>query len=748
MSSAVRLADVVATLAGLPDAELVRLLRERPDLPVPAPATLTALAARACSRPSVERALATLDQHTLEVAEAVCALGALGPVTVADLLPAMGADEPDHARLVEVAYDDLDRLLLVVGGRPVVALHEALGPYPVRLGPALASLEDVHDPVVTAEQLHAVMADAPPAAVRVLEALTSGTPVGVTGGPEPTGGTRWLLDHGVLQRLGATQVVLPLETGLAARGGRTHPSPHPRPPQATAPTRPDAVVAAESARAAEEVVRLVGLVVRQWSLDPVPALRGGGLGVRELRRLAADLDASPEHVATVVELAAMAGLVAPDDDGERAVLAPTSLAADWTEDELADRWALLVEGWVTSARMPWLVGTRDERGGLRAALGPGLERGWAARLRRRVLSILASLPAGAAPGAEHVHAVLRWQAPRVTPPAASVAAVLAEAELLGLTGAGALSSAGRAVASAEAPVDVAAALAADLPEPVNEILVQGDLTAVVPGRPSAELSELLDQVADVESRGAALTVRFTAESVRRSLDAGLEPAVLLDRLAAASRTPLPQALEYLVGDAARRHGQLRVGGAASYLRTPDEATTRALVTDPRLAALSLRELAPTVLVTVASPGELLETLRGTGASPVLEGPAGAALGGRPGRRAVRAVPRVRRAGEVHVQGPDDVHLERLVGRMRAGQERAAQRDDLPATDPVHTVAALREAADGGNAVRVVVIGASGKPERRRVRPLSVEGGRVRMRDLDREAELVVAVHRISAVGDA
>ncbi|WP_454083808.1 helicase-associated domain-containing protein [Georgenia sp. Marseille-Q6866] len=737
-----RLADVVTELSRRPDADVVTLLRERPDLPVPPPTTLTALAARACSRPSVERVLAGLDQHVLEVAEAVCALGGLGPVDAGAVRSAMGAADATTAARVDEAHTRLERLLLVVGGLPVLALHEALGPYPARLGPPLAALDAVHAPVTTPEALTAVLADAPPAAHRVLDALVSGTPVGVTSG-EPAGATRWLLDHGVLQRLSATQVVLPLETGLAARGGRTHPEPHPHPPRVEAPSRPPAVVAAESTRAAEELVRLVGVVVRQWTHEPAPALRSGGLGVRELRRLAGDLGTTPEQAAEIVEIAAMAGLVGPDDDGERPVLGPAAPAADWAEDELADRWVALAEGWLDSPRMPWLVGTRDDRGTLRAALGPGLERGWAARLRRRVL---ASLPTGTAPAATDVHAVLRWQAPRATPPEASVAAVLAEAELLGLTGAGALGSAGRALADGAG--DVAAALAADLPEPVGEILVQGDLTAVVPGRPTRELAELLDQVADVESRGAALTVRFTAESVRRALDAGTEAQSLLERLADVSRTPLPQALEYLVGDTARRHGRLRVGGAGSYLRTPDEATTRALLADPRLAGLGLREIAPTALVSRALPGELLETLRRTGAAPVLEGPGGASVGARPeARRAVRTAPRVQRAGEVQVQGPDDVALERLVGRMRTGQERADQRDDLPATDPVHTVAALREAASAGSTVRVVLIGASGKPERRRVRPVSVEGGRVRMIDLDRESELVVAIHRISAVAD-
>src|SRR5690606_39621448 len=96
----------------------------------------------------------------------------------------------------------------------------------------------------------------------------------------------------------------------------------------------------------------------------------------------------------------------------------------------ADRWTVRVEGWVPPPRMPWLVGARDERGPLRAALGPGLERAWAARLRRRPLAALADLPAGTAPTAADLHAVLHWHAPRATPPETSVAAVLAEAELL------------------------------------------------------------------------------------------------------------------------------------------------------------------------------------------------------------------------------------------------------------------------------------------------------------------------------
>jgi hypothetical protein len=87
--------------------------------------------------------------------------------------------------------------------------------------------------------------------------------------------------------------------------------------------------------------------------------------------------------------------------------------------------------------------------------------------------------------------------------------------------------------------------------------------------------------------------------------------------------------------------------------------------------------------------------------------------------------------------------------MRAGEEQvrrdAARRDGPAATDPVHALAVLREAASAGTPVEMVVVGALGTPERRRVQPVSVDGGRVRVRDLDRDTDLTVAVHRISAV---
>src|SRR3954464_6335433 len=65
---ATNLTDVLRALS---DEALGALLQLRPDLVVPVPADLAALAARAQSRGSVARCLDGLDQYTLQVLDAV-----------------------------------------------------------------------------------------------------------------------------------------------------------------------------------------------------------------------------------------------------------------------------------------------------------------------------------------------------------------------------------------------------------------------------------------------------------------------------------------------------------------------------------------------------------------------------------------------------------------------------------------------------------------------------------------------------
>ncbi len=126
--------------------------------------------------------------------------------------------------------------------------------------------------------------------------------------------------------------------------------------------------------------------------------------------------------------------------------------------------------------------------------------------------------------------------------------------------------------------DLAEAIAPLIPDPVDHVLLQADLTAVAPGPLLREVYDELAAMADVESHGGAGVFRFSDASVRRALDLGKSSEDLHRWLAEHSRTPVPQPLSYLIDDVARRHGVLRLGTASTYLRCDDEATISGLLT--------------------------------------------------------------------------------------------------------------------------------------------------------------------------
>lgn len=846
------MSDLTQHLRDRGEDRLVALLTARPDLALPPPTCIRSLAARATNRASLDRALAQVDAMVLAVLEAVLGLegtGPLGPgghvgagVRPHDVATAIGTDLETVTGPLTVAQ----RLALLwpdadgTGLRAAPGLDEALGPYPAGLGPGLAATlarrsgvalrrlagdlgvtapapqgrtdpassgstapapQGVNGPaqdaaLVTALAAHlsdpgtlsGLLAQAPPGARAVLDALAWGPPVGrspgsatrsAAGTTPAQAGVEWLLRHGLLSVGDPQHVVLPREVGLALRGGRTHRGAPPR-PQPAGVVLDGATVDGESARQAEDIVRLVAGLVSAWGQDPPGARRSGGLSSRDLRRTAGRLDVPEATAAFVVELAGTAGLVT-DDGEDPATLLPTAVADDWLALPLAERWATLAGAWLTAERASWLVGTRDERGALRAALDPELRRPWAPRLRTAVLGVLAEAGPAEAPralAAHEVHDVLTWLAPRTSPPEHAVEAVLVEAAALGVLGAGALSSAGRALLGLAGGPDAATVLAAHLAPAVDDLLLQSDLTGIVPGRPSPALSALLDVAARVESRGAATTVRFTEDSVRDALDTGRTAEALLAELSRHTRTGVPQPLEYLVLDVARRHGRVRVGAASSYLRSEDPTLLAGLAEDRGLRTLGLVRLAPTVLASQAPPSTLLAALRERGLAPVVEDATGHVMLVAPSARRAPGARSGRRPAAHRAGAPDagaaaeaqDRRLRRLVRDLVAADGRetialAAEGDrdaadaagpgrpgaadvagrSLGTPDPVLALALLREAAAQGREVWLELIGPGGAPTRRRVRPLRVDAGRVRAIDAEREAELTVAVHRIAHV---
>ena len=741
------LEELAAHLAALSDADVAGLLTARPDLIAPPSASFTALAARAGARPSVEAALAHLDAPTLAVAEAVVTLGSQDAAPLSD---ALGL-EPEG---VVARLERLTRLALVIEAGPVAGLVDAFGPHPFGLGPL------TEDPPVLPPALPALLADpgdVSEAALGMLQALAWGPPVGTlrAGGRAP--GAVELVRRGWLVRdhdtAGRTRFVMPRQVALALRGGLLSREPLAAPDHADLEVLPADTVAAEATRHGEEAVRLVAALLAEWDREGGPILRTGGVGVRALGRTAEVLDVDPATTATLIEAAAAAGLLGLDDAG--ATWVPARTAAAWLAAELPERWAPLAAAWATSARTAWLVGRRGDDGTLRPVLGADVEAAWARALRRRVLTLLDSLPEGTAVTPTWVRAALTFARPRRPVPEGAVTAVLSEAELLGLTGGGALSHAGRLLAGfpkggddadaaggeAEWPGDgddgseelltrLEEALVADLPEPVDMLLVQSDLTAIVPGRPAPALAAVLG-----------------------ALDAGCSGDGLIEALGAHSPTPLPSALTVLIEDAVRRHGAVRVREAASVLRVDDPAVAADLVTDTRLSDLVLTEIGPGVLASSASPGRVLRDLRATGRAPVLEDASGRLLvagDAERGRRGEARAPEPARPGSQHAvrrRRHDARELAVLVSRLRTG-EQARVDSGMPAsaaTDPAHALALLRQAQASRAQVRLRLAGTDGAVQERRARVLAVESGRVRIADVVRQTELTVAVHRIVSV---
>ncbi|MFE6697779.1 helicase C-terminal domain-containing protein [Streptomyces sp. NPDC057718] len=801
------------------DESLAGLLRARPDLLNPVPNDITQLATRAGTRASVVRALEHLDRFALQTAEALAVAPDPAPYdTLLSLLTGDGLDDGEQrddvgtaitaalpgalATLREQAlvWGEDDRLRLVRTARELLApspQHHSptgLGPTvteatagmsPGRLQEILAAtgLPATHDPVSAVAALSALFTDrtrmaelldtAPVEALSVLDRLVWGPPYGeVT--PNPTPPVKWLRDRGLLLPVSTRTVVLPREAALHLRAGRAHRTPEPVPPvvAAAAERDPQAVDRAAAGQAFTALSTIEELL-KLWNGGGPAILRAGGLSVRELKRAATALDVTEPIAAFWIELAYGAGLLASDGETDERY-APTPASDEWLDLSAEDRWTHLATAWLAATRTPGLVGGQDAKGRALSALGPELDRSAAPDVRRRVLSLFTELPPGTAPDAESLLRRLRWERPlrggattsttSTSTEGADLRSRLAlwtlnEAELLGITGRGALSAQARALLE-EGEEAGAALLAPLIPDPLDHVLLQADLTAVAPGPLERPLAETLSVLADVESKGGATVYRFTPGSVRRALDAGQAAADLHAFLAAHSRTPVPQPLSYLIDDVARRHGHLRIGAALAYVRCDDEAVLNEILADRRSAGLRLRRLAPTVLASQSDPGSLLEALRDMGYAPAAESAEGDVLITRAGAR--RTPPRT---PPVPVpEGPptpDDTLLGAAVRAIRAGDTAATavRRETpegpstggpsgtLPRTTPAETLATVQAAAMTGSTVWIGYVNADGAASQRVIAPVRVEGGFVTAYDHTADEVRTYPLHRITGVAE-
>jgi len=631
-------------LRSVDDAALLDLFTARPDLVTPVPPDIASLAVRACSAPSLARAIDSLNQWQFQVLEATASLNEpfleKSVVTLTDK-EAKGALE--HLVRIGLVYPSDD------GMRLPTQLRDVIGTEPAGLGPASMAKLKLSE-----------LDDAPADAKKVLERLIWGPPRGSVGDiKNPGPGVNWLLEKKFLVPLDQRTVILPREVAIALRGGKIHKERFIKQPSLSGAKRDERQINLAAIANVSTVLRWVEELLNFWADEPADALRAGGLGVRDLKIIATHLGVDESCTAFVTELAYLASLISIDADDR---ILPSNKFDIWLMQTPADRWQMLASQWLITSRVSGLVGRVEAKNV--AALGPELDRVNAARVRALTLELLRENQ-GIAPEWNSFKEVLSWRAPvrRNSSLQEELAEwTLREAEWLGITGQGALSKFGEQFLAG----DDLSSINEDLPKTVDHILIQSDNTAIAPGPLEHEISQALAMMAEIESRGGATVYRFTESTIRRALDHGKTGDEIKTFLIKTSKTPMPQPLEYLIADVAKKHGKLRVGNTSSFIRCEDTALISQIMNDKKLEILALRRIAPEVVICDMDATDAMRVLRECGYLPAGESVNGMILTGPKSNRSLTKPRPPRVIGEVEI--PDTETLKTAIRALRTGEK--------------------------------------------------------------------------------
>ena len=714
-------------LRSLDDAALVALFESRSDLTSPVPPDIASLAVRASSIPSLVRAVDSLNRWQLQVLEAAAVLAE--PFTEKELL----THTDKSAKFALSAL--VDRALIYLGHdgyRLPNNVREILGNEIAALGPAAQKKLKLKD-----------LADAPTASKKVLDAMVWGPPRGaVADVKKPNPGLKWLLDEGFVSPVNQQTVVLHREVALYLRGNKVHRELLIQEPQLEGRVVDEKNLQLAAISNVMTFLRWIEEVLNFWGQDAPSALKAGGVGVRDLRDLSTHLGVDVECASFVIEVAYISGLVTIDPDDR---ILPTNQFDFWLSQSASTKWENLVSAWLITSRLSGL-GT--------APMGPELDRSNAAIIRRNILALLEENES-LAPTFDSLLAALRWRLPyRRTGgiPSEYLTWTLREAEWLGLTGQGALSHYARLILAG----DDLDALDAELPATVDHILIQSDNTAIAPGPLEHELSQELDLIADIESRGAATVFRFSEASLRRGLDHGRTGEEILAFLKSTSKTPVPQPLEYLIGDISKKHGKLRVGNAASFIRCEDSSLITQIIKDKRVDALGLRRIAPEVLICTHDAHDAINILRAAGYLPAAEDSQGLLLTGRRISRAQTKARPPRIVGEFEV--PERSQIETAVRTIRTGEKSSAKQStlrdisqealgSLPRTTANETLELLTKhlRENPNKSLSIGYADNNGLVSHRIIDPLKISAGSLMARDHATDEVLTFRIPRITGV---
>ncbi|OIH97926.1 helicase-associated domain-containing protein [Curtobacterium sp. MCBA15_001] len=304
------------------------------------------------------------------------------------------------------------------------------------------------------------------------------------------------------------------------------------------------------------------------------------------------------------------------------------------------------------------------------------------------------------------------------------------ANALGLTVDGVLTDTGAALLGDD-PSAAHRAAAADLPQTVEGVYLQHDLTVIAPGPLAPEADAELRSVADLEAPGLAARYRVSDDSLRRALRAGRsrdQVVALFDRI---GLTGVPQPLAYLVDEVAARDGSIVVDRAADGLGavvrgTPDQLDLIGVDAELRQMAWERPDL--TTLVTRYPAHVVHAALEDQRYPAVLQpGARPEPHHGPPGRRRVTS------------RDPQAA-ARSVVGRLRLTTERGAAE---PEQEWLGRQIDL--AVRGRTPIRVVVRMPDGSERPFSIVPTSVAAGRIRGKDTTADVERTLPLSLVVSV---
>lgn len=718
----------VGQLGAFTEEQLSRLLVLRPDLAEPVPVSLAELEERSQESPSVYNALMDADVLTLQLAQILTLIGEkhaplsdvrqlVGDVPEADMERGLRWLEDRHL-IVRLPNEEAcvhAGLLLIKSaaalGPPISPLVDALSATDIRfilttLGDKVKGtrkldlVKQLLSVVTDPDRVRDLVGEAPAtvrADARQMALGLESIQLSWNGSSDPyrsrpgatttTVAAMWLMQRGLIYKDSWYTAVMPGEVGLALRGGLPFSPDSYRRPQIATRTVTSISSSAPGSRATK-VIEAVERLIDVWGSKPAALLKDGGIGVREVRRLAGAIDIPERDAFRLIEMTASAGLIVADT--HQALAIPTALADEWSDLDAADRWWALALSWLETRMYPSVAGSTD--GGTSKpfpALGYwGNYDSDAAGQRRGVLRAMQELPSGHRADDEALAELAVWDAPMLwhnvpRSPLPVVRWTMDEMELLGLAVDGTPTS--LASALMECDRHAVRSLLGAPGTGTWQLILQTDLTALVSGRAPTSLRAELELLADIEGRGAATLYRFSEGSLRRAFDAGRTGEQILAFMGEHAAKGVPQPLEYLVGDVERRHGKVRLGPAGCYIRFEDPALATEIVRDKQLGKLGLRLIAPTVLVCDQPNDIVLALLRAAGYLATAESHDGSTVHTAPVRhRAVVAQVRGHSISPYSLteQGSPAWAVERW-----RSQFAAASSDALPASSDIETLAA-------------------------------------------------------------